>query len=165
MATKRVKCKPIALRTSCSPAFRPPIPWGIGARVQRINTQLDIAEFARAEDPRRAQRSLTQSSYMLEECGTDWAAWSAIEGDAHPFRSTLLGLRLTAWRVALLSGDLEAAIAARSSVWSWIGPWILPCDRDKIVRFERASAAAGLWLEDGVPSPTTADRASLRPAR
>jgi hypothetical protein len=143
-----------------------PISWGIGARVQSINAQLDIAEGARDGNPGRAQRALSLSSSMLEECVADLASWSRADGDTRALQSALFGLRLTGWRAALLTGEPQAAEAARSAALSSIGPWVLPRDRDKILRLERVSAASGLTGagETHLPPATVADRAFLRPA-
>lgn len=140
-----------------------PGPLGLSARNQRINVVLDIAEGVRTDDPSLARRSLAVADRMLDDLEEDWNACSEL--GTRSFRSAKLGMRLTAWRAALLSGDRSAAQVARAGTWAAAGPWILPRDREKILNFEDAAIVSGL-LEPHVGQDLAGswvpDRASLR---
>ncbi len=141
-----------------------PMPWGVSARNQRVNGLLDVVEFAGQEDRVAVGRALVRATAMVEKLLSERELWS--DTDARPVRSALLGLRLTSWRTAVLSGDSARVGEARSIVWSTVDSWLLPRDRDKVRRFELASVAAGFVLPEEaheLPAPAVIDRGPLRP--
>lgn len=142
-----------------------PMPWGVSAQNQRVNGWLDVVDLGTREGWTGVGQVLERATGMVEELLAEQDLWT--NADARPVRSARLGLQLTSWRAAVLSGDAERVAEIRSVVWSAVDSLVLPRDRDKVVRFELASVTGGLVPPEEareLPAPAIVDRGLLRPA-
>jgi hypothetical protein len=136
-----------------------PVPWGIEALSERINTTLDMA--GASEQPRLTTRLVTQGEALIKEATNQLA--SVTPSETIEYKKARLRLQLATWRVALLAGDLAGAAAARAEVVGGGVSWLVAADVAEIQGYDQETRRLGAPLDDDVTWPTPMDRHWLRP--
>lgn len=115
-----------------------PLAWGIAAAGQRIGVSLDRFEWstdspdAPAPDIERRLAELDRHAEQLPR------------GTARTDLSTILGIKLTTWRAALLRHDRPGIVAAQKSVLSLVDSRTLPRELDEIENYVRRGRRLGI---------------------
>lgn len=143
-----------------------PESWGLAARSQRLAVTLDMAEAAiNQSDLGEARRLIAIGRSRLNELE---ASWMSLPGGLGPTADGLLVSARAAWRLALLEGDREATVHARSEAWGRVRVSTKPAEVEKLRVLDVASECIG--LERYEPPFTTQivrankyDRGDLRP--
>lgn len=139
-----------------------PSTWGIAAETQRQAIALDQLRNVEASG-RPAAVALDAVRRRLDEL--DRRCHRLSELDERSYRSAVLGVRLIAWRLALLQRDPAEIHRAQIRTLRQVGPWVLGADLDLVDRCRRASAQLGVpesaTLSTGLRSRIQ-DRAALR---
>jgi hypothetical protein len=124
-----------------------PSSWAIAAGTQRVAVTLDRAVAAARPHPARAERLLTDAQNRLRELDRQCRLLPDTGARAHS--SALLGVRLITWRAALLHRNPVEIAQAQGLTLRDAGARLLPRDRARIVRYQRAGVGFGVPINAG----------------
>jgi hypothetical protein len=141
-----------------------PAPWAIAAATQRLWVAVEDLRREGGRDSARTERIRSHVENLLGEL--DAQRRLVTDTGQRSTRSALLGVRLVAWRIALLRGDPREIAQARAKTIKTLGAWTLPADLETIAEYQRAGARLGVTPDStkiDLLMSRSPDRRHLRP--
>jgi hypothetical protein len=139
-----------------------PLSWGIAAACQRIGVSLDRFERSPMSDGPLLIRDINRRLAELDRQGA-----RIPRGSSRTDLSTILGIKLTMWRAAILRRDRAAIIAAEKDTMSLVDFRTLPREIDEIELYIQQGHRLGMSDESAVVISALRrhipDRLELRP--
>lgn len=137
-----------SVELALSQAVDLPAAWALAAGTQRLSLTVD--DLSREDDLGREEGHHSARAHRLrfdvhrQLIELDVQRRSVADTGERSTRSALLGIRLVAWRIALLRHDSHQAAQTQANVVHQLGRWTLATDLETVVTYQRAGMRLGI---------------------